>query len=70
MHDPLRNMAAMYAISTADTPFGDWTNEYATFVTFDDGGGRITRVDEMMDSAFLRDFYPKYARYSEENSGL
>ena len=56
----------VYAVSKADTPFGDWTNEYAVFFTFDESGQHIAKIEEMVDSAFLNDFFPKFQNFLRE----
>ncbi|KAF4213578.1 hypothetical protein CNMCM8980_001909 [Aspergillus fumigatiaffinis] len=57
--------AAVYATSQADTPFpGEkWTNEYAIFLSFSEDGTKVSRLEEMMDSAFYQSFVPKFQRY-------
>ncbi len=66
VHDAARSKAVVYAVSRADTPFGDWTNEYAVFFTFDESGQRIAKIEEMVDSAFLNDFFPKFQNFLKE----
>ncbi|KAG7287772.1 hypothetical protein NEMBOFW57_007287 [Staphylotrichum longicolle] len=66
VHDAARSKAVVYAVSKADTPFGDWTNEYAVFFTFDESGQHIAKVEEMVDSAFLNDFFPKFQIFLRE----
>ncbi len=66
VHDAARSKAAVYAVSKANTPFGDWTNEYAVFFTFDEAGEHIAKIEEMVDSAFLNDFFPKFQNFLKE----
>ncbi|KAK5654597.1 hypothetical protein OQA88_7227 [Cercophora sp. LCS_1] len=63
VHDAAKSKAVVYAVSKAKTPFGAWTNEYAVFFTFDESGEKIAKIEEMVDSAFLNDFYPKFQNY-------
>jgi hypothetical protein len=65
VHDSARGTAAVYATSQADTPFpGEkWTNEYAIFLSFSEDGTKVSRLEEMMDSAFYQSFVPKFQRY-------
>ena len=65
VNDAARGKAAVYATSSADTPLpGEkWTNEYALFISFTGDGTQINRLDEMVDSAFYRDFFPKFQEY-------
>ena len=62
----------MYATSRADTPFGDfkWTNEYAVFVSFTEDGEQINKVEEMVDTAFYQEFFPKFQRYMSGREAL
>ncbi|KAF2111968.1 hypothetical protein BDV96DRAFT_580934 [Lophiotrema nucula] len=65
VHDADRSKAAIYATSKADTPFEDfkWTNEYAVFLTFSSDGTEITRMEEMVDTAFFQQFFPRFQKY-------
>ncbi|KAG6358772.1 hypothetical protein INS49_012291 [Diaporthe citri] len=40
-----------------------WTNEYAIFITFSEDGHRVSKLEEMLDSAFFRDFFPKLRKH-------
>lgn len=45
----------------ADTGFGEpYINEQATFIWFDESGEKVTKIEEMNDTAFRRDWEPKY----------
>ncbi|QIW99248.1 hypothetical protein AMS68_004766 [Peltaster fructicola] len=63
VHDTANRKAAVYAISHGNTDFGEWTNEYAVFVWFTEDGTRISKIEEMVDSAFMKDFMPKFQRH-------
>ncbi|KAK3291281.1 uncharacterized protein B0H64DRAFT_410251 [Chaetomium fimeti] len=65
VHDAPKGTAAVYATSQADTPIpGErWTNEYTIFVSFSEDGSKITRLEEMVDTAFYRDLFPKFQQY-------
>lgn len=58
----------MYASSTADTPFEDlkWTNEYAVFISFTEGGDKIRKLEEMVDTVFLREWYSRFLAYQAQ----
>ena len=72
MHDASKGKAVIYATTRADTPFGDfkWTMEYAVFVSFTEDGEQINRMEEMMDTAFYHEFFPKFQRYMSEQKAL
>ncbi|RAL68062.1 hypothetical protein DID88_008785 [Monilinia fructigena] len=65
VHDAPRGKAVIYATSHADTPFGDfkWTNEYAVFITFTEDGTQVQKFEEMVDTAFYQEFFPKFLQY-------
>jgi hypothetical protein len=69
VHDIRQNKAAIYATSKADTPFGEdykWTNEYAVFLWFSEDGTQVVKFEEMLDTAFLQGFMPKFQQYLSE----
>lgn len=68
VHDVARGKAVIYATSHADTPWEDfkWKNEYAVFLTFTENGEKINKVDEMLDSAFAKEFFPRFQKYLSE----
>ncbi|KAL4815781.1 hypothetical protein BDW67DRAFT_185500 [Aspergillus spinulosporus] len=73
VHDADRGTAALYVTSKADTPFeGDfkWTNEYAVFLTFTEDGQGICKMEEMVDTAFYRDFFPRFQIYLAEKGDV
>ncbi|KAJ9142412.1 hypothetical protein NKR23_g7288 [Pleurostoma richardsiae] len=65
VHDVAKGKAVVYAKSFADTSFGDfkWANEYAFFVTFTEDGKHICAMDEMVDTEFFKEFFPKFQGY-------
>ncbi|PYH86366.1 hypothetical protein BO82DRAFT_350101 [Aspergillus uvarum CBS 121591] len=69
IHDPEHHKAVVYAASTGKLPWGDWNLEYAAFLTFTEDGRKIARLEEMLDTAFLQDFGPKFGKYLQENGG-
>ena len=71
MHDPERNRAAVYTVSTGDLPWGEaWNMEYAAFVTFSKAGDKIARVEEMLDSAFMADFSGKFQKHLKDQGAI
>ena len=65
MHDVEKNKAAIYAMSKGNLPWGPWELEYSAFITFSEAGDKVARLEEMLDSAFLQDFGPKFRQYME-----
>ena len=59
----------MYASSKGDLPWGSWDMEYAAFLTFSEAGDKVAKVEEMMDSAFLSEFGPKFQEHLKSNGG-
>lgn len=68
VHDVAKGKAVVYANSTADTPFGDfqWRNECAVLFSFTGDGEQINRLEEMVDTGFYREFFPKFQKYLQE----
>jgi hypothetical protein len=65
VHDVAKGTAAVYATSLADTPLpGEkWTNEYSLFLSFTEDGTKISRLDEMVDTAFFNNLFPKFQKH-------
>lgn len=69
VHDAAKGKAVIYAISQADTSLGmEWRNECATFVTLDESGEKIVKLEEMVDSAFMKAFFPIFQKYMREQA--
>ncbi|KAJ0107623.1 hypothetical protein N8I77_007189 [Diaporthe amygdali] len=66
VHDPAQRKAAIYALTTANTPAGPYSNEHAMFVWFDESGEKINKLEEMFDSVVMRDILPKLEQYKAE----
>ena len=43
--------------------------DYAAFVTFSEAGDKVARLEEMLDTAFLQDFAPKFGHYLQYHGG-
>ena len=41
--------------------------EYAVFVEFSEDGDKIVKLEEMLDSGFMREFAPKFGSFLMEN---
>ncbi|KAH8703355.1 hypothetical protein BGW36DRAFT_422918 [Talaromyces proteolyticus] len=63
VHDIERNKAAIYALSKGELPWGPWEMEYSVFITFSEAGDQVAALEEMMDSAVLQEFAPKFAQH-------
>ena len=53
VYDTEANKVAVHGITTADAPFGPFVNECSIFFEFDKSGQKITRMQEMVDSAVV-----------------
>ncbi|KAI1635393.1 hypothetical protein F4809DRAFT_453304 [Biscogniauxia mediterranea] len=69
VHDVAHSKAAIYATAKADTPFGPYTNEHALFLWFDETGQKVSKIEEMFDSDAMKDFLPKFERYTAQLKG-
>lgn len=65
VHDSTRGTAAVYAISQADTPLPNekWNTDYAIFLSFSEDGLKVDKLDEMVDSGFYNDYFPKFQQW-------
>ncbi|KAL2194790.1 hypothetical protein P885DRAFT_42316 [Corynascus similis CBS 632.67] len=68
VHDAAKNKAAIYCMSEGTTPWGPWAMEYAVFIRFTEAGDRVAHLEEMLDSAFMKEFAPKFGQYLREQS--
>ncbi|KAH6629943.1 hypothetical protein B0J18DRAFT_85841 [Chaetomium sp. MPI-SDFR-AT-0129] len=66
VHDTAQGKAVVYALSKGTTPFGKWDNEYAVFFTFDQSREHIVKIEEMVDTAFMKEFFPKFQNFVRE----
>jgi len=69
VHDAEKNQAAVYASSKGDLPWGPWDLEYSTFITFSEAGDKVLKLEEMLDTAFLADFGPKFGQHLQQIHG-
>lgn len=60
VHDSANSKAAIYALVKADTDFGPYENEQAVFIAFDESGEKVSKIEEMNDTAFRQAWDPKY----------
>ena len=63
VHDTAQGKAAIYAIVEADTDFEPYVNEQAVFITFDKSGEKVCKIEEMNDTAFRKEWDPKYYKH-------
>ncbi|KAJ5592629.1 monooxygenase AgnL5 [Penicillium hordei] len=69
VHDAANNKAAIYASSKGTLPWGKWQMDYAAFLTFSEAGDKVDAVEEMLDTARLQEFGPKFGEYLAANGG-
>lgn len=53
---------------SSTTTLGPFSNEYVWFFTFDDNGEKITRIDEMLDSAASKEMMARATKAREERA--
>lgn len=63
MHDGDAATAVLHVRTTADSAIGPYTNEHVMFFTFTDDGKKLTKLQDFMDSAFVRDYQPRFKAY-------
>lgn len=62
IHDATKHTCIIHARSTAGTPIGPYGNEYALILTFTEDGGKVTKFDEFVDSAYSQQFVAALAK--------
>lgn len=53
----------IHATTKADATWGDYRNEHMMIITFDEDGGKMTKVQDMVDSAEMLKRMPLVAEY-------
>lgn len=66
MNDPEHHMAAVHASGVGDSPVAPYKNEYAFFLTFNETGDKITRIEEFVDAQFSQSFLAKVREYQQK----
>lgn len=69
VHDAANNKAAIYASSKGTLPWGNWQMDYAAFLTFSEAGDKVDALEEMLDTARLQEFGPKFGEYLAAKGG-
>lgn len=67
VHDVANGKAVIYALTSANTPFGPYQNEHALFLWFDEDGKKVEKIEEMFDGVFMKDFMPKLEKHLAEH---
>ena len=63
MHDTALGKAAIYALTKADTAFGPYENEQAVYISFDESGDKVNKIEEMNDTAYRKEWDPQYYKH-------
>ena len=69
VNDPVARTVVLHSRGSADTPFGLYANEYIFFLKMNENGDELVEVDEMVDSAFVQEWFPKLAAHMEKHPG-
>ncbi|KAF2169292.1 hypothetical protein M409DRAFT_20518 [Zasmidium cellare ATCC 36951] len=65
-YDVENRRSAFYATGAGETPIGHFTNEYSFFLSFDESGKKLTRIDEFVDSGHTSKFFDEFRRVAAE----
>lgn len=68
VNDPEQHMAAVHASGVGDSPVAPYKNEYAFFLTFNEAGDKITRIEEFVDAQFSQSFLAKVKEYQQKQA--
>lgn len=70
VHDDAHSKAAIYTMTKANTPFGEFNNEHAVFLWFDESGKYVEKIEEMFDAVAMKEFLPKISQYVAQQKGV
>ena len=70
VHDAAHSKAVIYAMTQANTPFGQFNNEHAVFLWFDESGKYVEKIEEMFDAVAMKEFLPKISQYVAQQKGV
>lgn len=59
VHDLANEKAVIYALTSANTPFGPHQNEYALCFWFDEYVKNVEKAEEMFDGVFMKESMPQ-----------
>ena len=65
INDPEAHMITVHASGNANTPVGEYNNEYVFFLTVE--GEKIVKIEEFVDSQFSASFMPKLLAYAKQH---
>lgn len=69
VNDVEAHQVVIHARGSATSPVGPYKAEYVYFLTLDEAGKQITRIDEFVDSAFAMDFLGKLEALKKQREG-
>ncbi|KAI6833465.1 hypothetical protein KC332_g12649 [Hortaea werneckii] len=61
--------AALHVFGSASSPVGKYEQEYTWFLTFNEDGTKVKRLEEMIDSSYLAEFFKRLHDYVEVGGG-
>ncbi|KAI7115138.1 hypothetical protein KC343_g18671 [Hortaea werneckii] len=67
--DEGQKKAALHVFGSATSPVGKYEQEYTWFLTFSEDGTKVKRMEEMIDSAYLAEFFKRLNHYVEVGGG-
>ncbi|CAK3734884.1 Hypothetical predicted protein [Lecanosticta acicola] len=59
LYDVAARKSCFHATSSATSPVGPFGNEYSFFLWFSEDGEEITRIEEMVDSAYSKEYFAR-----------
>ncbi|OTA34355.1 hypothetical protein BTJ68_07111 [Hortaea werneckii EXF-2000] len=67
--DEDQRKAALHVFGSASSPVGKYEQEYTWFLTFNEDGTKVKRMEEMIDSSYLAEFFKRLHDYVEVGGG-
>ena len=63
VEDQKNNKVMFHAVSTADTPLGAYSNEYALILQMTEDQKQVQSIKEMVDSGYSQDFFVRLEKH-------
>ncbi|KAK4504444.1 hypothetical protein PRZ48_005360 [Zasmidium cellare] len=64
--DPEQHQAVVHATAMGETPLGFYENEHVFFLSFNEDGSKVNRVEEYVDTSYSEAFVKKMQAYAQK----
>lgn len=64
--DPEQHEGVLHATAVGETPLGPYENEHVFFLSFNEDGSKVNRVEEYVDTSYSEAFVKKIQARSQQ----